>query len=122
MDCDEFEHRVCEALRIGTVLNNPGGGTSAITGLSGGKLAYRRRRSTIRVALRDLYDAYAEFRGRRLSGPDLRIYSPSVFDSAKSGHSCNVTFLFLVLKSIGAVEHICGAGKRGDPFYVIIPD
>jgi hypothetical protein len=45
-----------------------------------------------------------------------------IFDSnaRPAGHSCNCTFLFLVLKEIGLCGEIKGAGKAGNPFYVDI--
>ena len=68
-----------------------------------------------------LYAAYTTFRGKTVSSTDLREYAPQVFDSKRSGHSCNCTLLFMVLKMIGAITTIEGKGVRGNPFRVTIP-
>ena len=60
--------------------------------------------------------------GEGLAPSDLVIFKPTVFDSKQSGHSCNCTFLFQILKEMGIVDEIEGEGKRGNPFYVIIVD
>jgi hypothetical protein len=121
MRYSDFRHKVVEALPVGTVLVNPGGGTSTIVSHTEHNIAYQRGKSKIYVAYRDLYDAYDRFRGGTMDSPTLRGHNPHVFDSKHSGHSCNCTFLFMVLKVIGVVDRIEGAGKRGDPFRVALP-
>jgi type IV secretory pathway TraG/TraD family ATPase VirD4 len=69
-----------------------------------------------------LFDAYALYRGRRVSTTELRAFRPVVFDSAArpAGHSCNCTIFFLLLERMGVVEGIQGKGVCGNPFYVDI--
>jgi hypothetical protein len=62
-----------------------------------------------------LYEGYWE---DTCSSNDLKIYDPHIVISKSDGHSCNCTFVFLVLKELGLVE-IKGNGVRGNPFYVI---
>ena len=85
------------------------------------KVAYRRGRSTIYVAFEDLHDAYATYRGEILDSSTLRAHKPRVFDSKQGGHSCNCTFLFMLVKELGVVDCIHGAGKRGSRFWVELP-
>mgnify|MGYP000554193001 CR=1 FL=1 len=121
MQYHEFCRKVIETLPVGTVLPNPGGGDSTIVSYTGRKVAYQRGSSRFYVAFEDLYDAYDTFRGETLDSTTLRGFKPGIFDSKQSGHSCNCTFLFMVLKAIGVVNRIEGAGKRGNPFRVAIP-
>ena len=97
-------------------------GETEIVRLDNDRLVYRRGRSEIRVRVRDLYRAYLRFRGRRMSSSDLRLFAPSVFDSAPaigpSGHSCNCSFLFHLLGTLDLAGLIEGAGVAGDPYAV----
>ena len=117
----EFCRKITETLPVGTMLPNPGGGNSTIVSYTPRKVVYQRGNSRIYVAFEDLYNAYDTFRGETLDSTTLRGLNPGVFDSKQSGHSCNCTFLFMVLKAIGVVNRIEGAGKRGNPFRVTIP-
>lgn len=114
----EFRASMVNMLPPGTVLANPGGGTTTIKRYSGGKVAYQRGKSTIRVAIKDLFSAYSQFKGTTVSAPELRRYAPHVFDSAArpAGHSCNCTFLFMALRELGMAGPIQGEGKSGNPF------
>jgi hypothetical protein len=120
MNFSTFTRQMQAAIPVGTILDNPGGGTSEILSYSSEGVSYRRGRSTIYVSLRDLYEGYAKFRGRRVSSLDLKVVAPSVFDSQArpAGHSCNCTFLFLALQEMGLVTNIYGRGVRGDPYFV----
>jgi hypothetical protein len=120
MDFDAFSRLMHITVTPGTVFPNPGGGSSELIDFSSGSLIYRRGNSRIYVSLRDLYNAYAHFRGSNVSSTDLRQYRPSVFDSVAGGHSRNCTMLFILLKAIGAVDRIQGEGVRGNPFWVTI--
>jgi hypothetical protein len=104
------------------VLPNPGGGNTVIVSYTDHNIVYQRGNSRICVAFKDLYEAYKMFRGGILDSTKLREYKPWVFDSKRGGHSCNCTFLFMVLRAIGVVDTIAGAGKKGDPFWVKIPE
>ena len=114
----EFHRRMVANLPPGTVLRNLGRGTTTIKGYSAGKVSYVRGKSTIRVAIRDLFSAYSSFRGSRVRTRDLRLHAPMVFDSSArpAGHSCNCTFLFMVLYQLGMASAIEGRGTRADPF------
>ena len=119
----EFIRATRAALPRGYECENPGGGTSRILGVDGIAITYRRRNSRIRVRLNDLYRAYDEFRGRRVSSRDLRQFAPSVFDSnaRPAGHSCNCTFLFHLLQTLALTDGpLEGLGVRGNPFSVVI--
>lgn len=121
---DEFQSKIRQAVPVGTVLNNPGGGTSEIIQLSDNKISYLRGSSTISVSFDDLFSAYSHFRGKRVSSSDLRAYAPSIFDSAArpAGHSCNCTFLLLILVRIDLADSIAGTGVRGDPYTAVFRD
>ena len=114
----EFHERMVSNLPPGTVLRNLGRGTTTIKSYSAGKVSYVRGKSTIRVAIIDLFSAYSRFRGGRVRSRDLRQHAPMVFDSSArpAGHSCNCTFLFMVLRQLGMAGAIEGRGTRADPF------
>ena len=86
--------------------------------ITAGKLRYTRGKSTIRVAIADLFDAYLRFRGRRVNSADLAEFRPQVFDSSQSGHSCNVTLLYCVLLHLHLADQLEGSGRRGSPYSV----
>jgi hypothetical protein len=69
-----------------------------------------------------MFDAYARFKGGQMSSSDLKKIKPAVFDSQArpAGHSCNCTFLFMVLKEIGLITRIQGNGVSGNPFFVVL--
>ena len=120
MNFETFKATLQSVVPVGTVLQNPGGGTSEILTVSDEVISYRRGNSIIYVSLQNLFDAYWNFRGRAMSSTELRIFRPSVFDSSArpAGHSCNCTFLFLVLQRLGVVNAIEGKGISGNPFFV----
>jgi hypothetical protein len=123
MDFQAFKDQLRNAVRRGTVFQNPGGGTTEVVFVSDDAVSYRRGKSKINVSLQDLFDAYRDHRGRHVSSTDLRIFRPSVFDSQSkpAGHSCNCTFLFLILQRLGIVKDIQGKGVKGNPYFVKIP-
>lgn len=96
MNRSDFITAVIKAFPVGTVIANPGGGTSTITGYTVSSVSYVRGRSTIVVAFSDLYAAYNAFKGKDVTSTELRAFMPTVFDSAArpTGHSCNCTFLY----------------------------
>ncbi len=120
----EFSGRVRMAVPPGTVLDNPGGGTTTILSYDGETLRYRRGRSRFGVSLRDLYRAADAFRGQRITSAKLQRFAPEVFDSRRPhfGHSCNCTVLYMLLQQAGYVVEIGGAGVRGNPFFVELPE
>lgn len=122
MDYEFFQTEVKRVLPRGKVFQNPGGGTSTVISNTEQAVTYRRGSSNINVKFRDLFTAYSAFKGSSVSSVDLRKLAPSVFDSkgGPPGHSCNCTFLFLVLKDIGVVKSIRGSGVRGNPYHVEI--
>jgi hypothetical protein len=120
MDLDTFLTSIKRVFPVGTVIDNPGGGTSTIVGFSDRHASYKRGRSTISVAFADLHEAYSHFRGEEVTSTDLREFRPSVFDSAArpAGHSCNCTFLFRLLEGLRLSGQIDGSGVRGNPYSV----
>jgi len=122
MTLEEFVERIRTALPVGSILENPGGGTSTIIAHSPSFITYRRGKSSIRVAHESLFKAYTAFLGRQLSSSDLKVFAPNVFDSAArpAGHSCNGTFLLLLLRHLGLAGDIQGKGVRGNPYWTRI--
>src|ERR1051325_10540664 len=111
MDYQQFVSSIQSSIPIGSTLPNPGGGTSTIISYSDKNIVYKRKNSRISVSFENLFKAYSEFRGKKVYTTDLKIFAPSVFDSKQNGHSCNTTFLFLILKSLRKVNEIKGEGK-----------
>ena len=122
MDLSEFKQRMRTTIPVDTSFENPGGGTSIILSYTEDNVRYKRGSSTISISFRDLFDGYAGAKSGRISTKDLRKANPSVFDpqARPAGHSCNCTFLFMVLLRLGLVTEIHGHGVRGDPFFVIL--
>lgn len=121
MDYISFEQKFRQSLPVGTVLSNPGGGTSEVLRYGNESVTYNRGKSNILVSLRALHFACEHFWGQRMTSSDLRLNFPSKFDSKFGGHSCNCTFLFMALQQMGLVSKICGNGKKGAPYYVDLP-
>ncbi|MEZ5825462.1 MAG: hypothetical protein R3C97_12225 [Geminicoccaceae bacterium] len=67
-------------------------------------------------------EAVERWNGKRVTSADLRRWRPDVFDSSRGGHSCNTTFLFMILQKAGLASEIRGAGKAGSPFWIDIHD
>lgn len=120
----DFKQRIKASIPRGAILVNPGGGTSTIVSYSTESVTYRRGNSEITVSFHDLFNVMEKFKGGRMSSSDLKRAKPSVFDSSArpAGHSCNCTFLFMVLKEIGIVKRISGRGVSGDPFFVVLTE
>lgn len=116
----DFKTTLQSAVPVGTILQNPGGGTSEVVCISDEVITYRRGNTNMKVSLQNLFDAYWNFRGRAMSSTELRKFRPFVFDfsAGPAGHSCNCTFLFLVLQRLGIVNAIEGKGISGNPFFV----
>jgi hypothetical protein len=108
------------ALPEGSVLANPGGGTTTIVWHDRNKLCYMRGESRFYVALEDLYKAYSNFEGSDMSTRDLKAFAPHVFDSNAKGHNCNATVLMLALHRMDASSAIWGRGRPGAPFGVTV--
>lgn len=117
-DQDSFVHRLRRSLPVGTVLQNPGRGTTTVISLDGDRLRYRRGRSDFYVDLCQLYAAALEFAGSRVTTKHLKAHAPSVFDLKQGGHGCHATVLLMVLAKIGISGPITGRGVTGDPFGV----
>lgn len=123
MNLEQFKREIKTRIQVGTILGNPGKGTSVISSLSDTEISYIRGISIIYVSFQDLFDVLKHFSGNRVTSTDLKSYKPSVFDSKarRPGHSCNCTFLFMVLKRLGISSKIGGRGIKGDPYFVEIP-
>ena len=64
MDFDTFRLIVKGIIPVGTVLQNPGGGTSIIVSLSDREISYKRGDNTFKVSFSGLFDAYSHFKGK----------------------------------------------------------
>ena len=124
MNLGQFKKQIESSTPEGTILENPGGGTSEIIRVTNTKISYKRGSSTIKVSFDDLHTAYVRFTGRTVTSSELKKFAPNIFDSTArpAGHSCNCTFLFLLLSRIHAGGKIQGAGIRGNPFALAIYD
>jgi hypothetical protein len=124
MNFEEFVGRVRAAVPVGAVIENPGGGTSEVTGFTGENISYVRGSSTISVKLDVLHLVYESFRGKQVTSSELKRIFPAVFDSnaRPAGHSCNCTFLFGVLEQAGLASRFSGSGVRGDPYSAVFID
>ena len=120
MNFVEFRKQLIFALPKGKVLKNPGKGISIIKSISTDGIYYIRGNSTFHISINEIYEAYKRFQGKNVSSTQLKELKPYVYDSSINGHSCNCTFLFLILKEMGIVDTINGKGVKGDPFYVEI--
>lgn len=120
VDLNSFRVRLQTSLPMGTVLPNPGSGTTTIAWCDDERLCYRRGKSLFYVGVRELHEAYVYSMGRDVTTGDLKAHAPHIFDSANRGHNCNCTVLFLALQQMGLVGGIWGRGRRGTPFGVTV--
>jgi hypothetical protein len=118
MDIQAFIVRIRETVEVDEVWPNPGGKTSTIVRLGDNVIVYRRGNTNISVNYEDLHAVLSKYAGEFVTSSEVRDWRPDVFDSSAGGHSCNRTFLFLLLKKLGVVKRIDGSGVRGDPFGV----
>ena len=117
-----FKKLIIDSLDIGLVLENPGGGISEILQVADNAVTYKRGNSNFELKLDDMFAAYKQFSGMKITSNDLKDFLSNVFDShaRPSGHSCNCTFLLMVLGQAGLAGPIQGEGKRGHPYFVEI--
>lgn len=120
MDLDTFAGRLKASLPKDLELDNPGRGTSTIMWCDGERVCYLRGKSRLYVAVRDLHAAYTAFAGGDVTARQLKEFAPTVYDSAKKGHNCNATFLFMALQRMGLAGETWGHGRAGSPFGVTI--
>ena len=123
MKYEEFIKRVKEKINAGDILKNPKKGTSKIMRYTNKdnqesiKIVYKKPNSKIYVSLKDLYNSF-NGKGGKVTSTDLKEGNPHIFDSSKGGHSCNCSFLFMILEKIGIINKIEGKGVKGDPFFI----
>ncbi len=128
VDCStqiEFIDLANDILFEGSVLENPGGGSSRIERINRERVTYRRENSFITVRWLYLYNAYKHFKGKLVSSTDLKKFAPAVFDSnaRPAGHSCNCTFFFCIMIRVGlASGGLQGRGVSGSPFALKLKD
>lgn len=122
MELSEFVSTIEKNIAIGTEFENPGGGTSVVKTITPLNISYMRGNSRITVGLQALFQTYVHFSGKSVSCSELKKYAPNIFDSnaRPAGHTCNCTFLFLLLMAVDLVDEIDGAGTRGNPFRAFI--
>jgi hypothetical protein len=118
MDFTAFGQLLCDRLRVGLVMNNPGGGTSTVMRCSDEEVCYRRGDHRFYIATRDLYDAFQRFSGDDVTTNQLKDYKPAIFDTDRNGHNCHCTFFFLALQRMGLAGEIWGRGTAGSSFGV----
>ncbi|MCT7609839.1 hypothetical protein N5U14_03160 [Aliarcobacter butzleri] len=115
----QFINLINVKIIIGKNFINPSRkGTTIIKNNDGSKITYQRKKSNISIEIQQLWDTYQKFLGNIVSSTDLKQYRPDIYDSNKSGHSCNYTTLFLILQDIGIINSINGNGVRGNPFWI----
>jgi hypothetical protein len=117
---DSFARELRVGLPEGTVLNNPGRGTTTVVWCDEERLCYQRGQSRFYVRLSDLHNAYSRHIGKNMTTVDLKAFAPHVFDSSAKGHNCNATVLMLALREMGLASQIFGRGQRGSPFGVTV--
>lgn len=120
MTYDEFDAKFLETIPLGIIFQNPKKGVSEVCSNQNGVVSYRRASSKLSISRKSLFDVFTEFQGKRMSSSELKARWPAIFDpSARpAGHSCHVTFLFLVLKKMEICSDIKGKGVRGNSFFV----
>ena len=113
--CAELRDKILSAIAVGDIMNNPGRGPSEILAITDTAIWYRRGSSPIHLKIMHILRAYKHFSGSRVSSRELNDLMPQVFGKT-GGHTCNVTFLLLVLGRAGLASPISGRGVAGDPF------
>lgn len=120
MTYPEFHRNLNNSISTGLKLKNPGKGDSTIKSITDNTITYVRGKSPISIKIDEIYNVYLLFKGKRCSTSELKKYNSQVFDSKFNGHSCNCTFLFMVLKEMKLVNNIDGKGVRGAEFFIDI--
>lgn len=120
MDYLRFRDLVTAAAPPGTVLENPGRGTSTVVKYEDDRLCYIRGEARFYVHLADLYAAYRRFLGQDVETTGVKRFAPEIFDTKRGGHDCHTTVLFRLLEAAGLSSEIWGRGQRGAPFGVSI--
>jgi len=129
---EQFLSELHTKIKMGKVFNNlrkrrNSKNTSEIISIDDNSIVYKRESDKnpkkIPIKIKIIYDVYKRlyegYWGDKCSSNDLRKYKPEVFVSIGSGHGCNCTFVFLVLKELGFVM-IEGEGVSKNPFYIIM--
>jgi hypothetical protein len=122
MTLEEFIKLVRELCQVPVIIHFPPLADSAIVRTDYQHIWYRRGRSTIKISIRDMWEATEHFAGERVTTNEIRTYRPHVFDShaRPAGHSCNLTFLFAVLLLLKIATDLQGKGRRGSPYSIHI--
>jgi len=122
MNLDNICGLIKKSFPVGSIIQNPGGGTTTIVGYNDKKLSYIRKNSRMYLPYQTILSVFEKFNGKRVTTKDLKKFFPKVFDSQArpAGHSCNCTTLFMVLGGIGLAGKIEGSGKKGYPFQILI--
>lgn len=116
-----MKNLIKENITKGMVFENPGGGTSTVVNVTDTYISYKRKNSNMKLNISEIEAIYDIYKGKEVTSTELKKYKSKVFSSDDGGHSCNCTFLFLVLEKLGyTIGSIKGRGKRGNPFYIEI--
>ena len=117
----ELNKMIEDNLKVGMIFDNPGGGTSEIVSITLDRITYLIKNSKIQIKIDDIVEAYNKFREKEVKTSELKEFKPKVFDSKKSGHSCNCTMLFMILCKLGLTDgEIRGRGVARNPFFIKI--
>lgn len=112
---------VSRFIRAGDMLTNPQRGFSVIVSISPDKIVYRRGRSEISYKFSAITETYEAFKGKIVSTSDLRTFLPEVYNSQKSGHSCNAVFFCMLMVACGLTDGpIQGKGHAFYPYYIVL--
>lgn len=109
MNKEEFTNKLLQSVKVGDVFDNPGGGTSKIEKIGDGKITYARGKyiGNIKIDIDVMYNTLVHF-PNGFSSNDLK-----PFHKQFRNHSCNCTFLMMMLKEMGIVKQI--EGRRLKP-------
>lgn len=103
-------------VKVGDVLQNPGGGTSEIISFTETAIRYRRGNSDISLKYESINSAYENFKGQKVSASDLADFD---IEFSERRHHCNATFFLMLMDkcelSKGGIQ---GEGIAGNPFYL----
>lgn len=110
---------IASYLHEGDVLVNPTRGNSTICMLTPEEIRYKRGQAVIRFAMSNIQAAYSYFKGRQVSSVELKDWGPKIFDSNRSGHSCNATFFMQLMTACGLTAGgIQGRGTAHHPYFI----
>jgi hypothetical protein len=115
MTFEEFVRDLKEKLPVGMILKNPERGTSTILPYRNGNIRYQRGESPTSLSLRDMFDAYIKFKGKKCTSKDLKVFRPKIF-SGNQRRGGNCSFFFMVLHEMDLCSEIRRESHGSSPF------